>query len=193
MCNLSLRHINKSFGEQQILTEFSYDFPKTGLFLLKGESGKGKTTLLRIIAGLDKDYTGDVTSLPVSYLFQDKRLFPTLSAIENVTLVSAKKGADMQVVNERAEALLKQLQFTQQDMQKRPHELSGGMQQRVAIARAIAFDAPVLLLDEPTKELDQQNRDILLSLIEKEATTRLVILVTHDEVENIPCKQIISL
>ncbi len=181
MCNLTICGLYKAFGEQRLFENFSYEFPETGLFLLKGESGRGKTTLLRMIAGLDTEYTGVVTAPPVSYLFQDKRLFPTLTALENITLVLHKKGADMMVVTERAKALLKRLQFTPQDMKKYPHELSGGMQQRVAIARALFYDAPVLLLDEPTKELDPQNRDILMSLIQKEAQKRLVILVTHDD------------
>jgi ABC-type lipoprotein export system ATPase subunit len=192
MCNLEIKGLSKSFGEQCILADFSYSFPEKGLFLLKGESGRGKTTLLRIIAGIDTDYAGEIISPAVSYLFQDKRLFPTLTALDNVMIVLDKHNADKMVLLERAKALLKRLQFSPQDMKKYPRELSGGMQQRVAIARAIFYDAPVLLLDEPTKELDPQNRDILLELIQNEAQRRLVILVTHDdEYGEIPSENII--
>ena len=180
MCNLSLTNICKSYGDQQVLCDFSYSFPETGLFHLQGESGKGKTTLLRIIAGLEEPTSGVVTAPSVSYLFQDRRLFPTLTALENVTLVNAKKGADMEGVIESAKTLLATLGLTSQDMEKYPHELSGGMLQRVAIARALLFPSPVLLLDEPAKELDPQNRDVLNALITEEAKKRLVILVSHD-------------
>ncbi len=179
---LVLDHVSKSFGEQRVIEDFSYAFPQTGLYCLTGESGRGKTTLLRIIAGLDQDFTGSVTPLArVSFLFQEKRLFPTLSSLENLTIISDKHTCPPQEFRERASAMLRRLNFSDEDMKKTPSQLSGGMQQRVAIARAFLFDAPVLLLDEPSKELDEQNTNILRNIIVEEAKRRLVIAVSHHE------------
>ncbi len=179
---VSVRGLTKYFGDEEIFCDFSYDFPATGLFCLIGESGRGKTTLLRIIAGLDKEYTGEVIApASVSYLFQEKRLFPTLSALDNLLIISDEKGEARMAYAERAKALLHRMNISDADFSKKPAQLSGGMQQRVAIARAILFDAPVLLLDEPSKELDEQNKDILREIILEEAMKRLVIAVSHQE------------
>ncbi len=179
---ISVAHLNKSFGEQVVLENFSYSFPDTGLFCLTGESGRGKTTLLRIIAGLDTAYEGEVIApARISYLFQEKRLFPSLSTLDNLLIISDAKGEERENFKRRAKALLQRMNITEEDFKKKPAQLSGGMQQRVAIARALLFDAPVLLLDEPSKELDEQNKQILRELIREEATRRLVIAVSHHE------------
>ena len=95
--SLTIKNLNKSFESKQIITDFSYDFDSKGLYVIIGESGIGKTTLLRIIAGLDKDYGGDVLGGgigKVSFVFQEHRLFPTVSAIDNVIFASfGKKDA----------------------------------------------------------------------------------------------------
>ena len=86
-----LEHVSKSFGEQPVLKNFSYEFASHGLYRLYGRSGIGKTTLLRIIAGLETPDEGTVQgSGGVSYLVQDRRLFDSLSALENVALVAPK-------------------------------------------------------------------------------------------------------
>ena len=172
--------ISKSFGGQLLFSHFSYRFPERGLFLLSGESGVGKTTLLRILAGLEQPDSGTVIRTgPVSFLFQDRRLFPSLSALENVRIVAPRHTPKARSCADAA-ALLTTLGFSSQDLQKHTDELSGGMQQRVAIARALYFDAPVLLLDEPSKELDPANRARLRPLFLREAEIRLVILVSHE-------------
>ncbi len=179
---ITISDLTKRFGEQIVFENFSYAFPETGLYCLMGESGRGKTTLLRIIAGLDKDYRGEVTSLPrVSYLFQDKRLFPTLTTLDNLMIVCHAKGDEKAAFAARAKALLLRLNIAEDDFLKKPAQLSGGMQQRVAIARAVLFDAPVLLLDEPSKELDEQNIQVLREIIREESEKRLVIAVSHHE------------
>ena len=180
MDNLIVSNVTKSFGTQIVFENFSYTFEKTGLFHLQGESGKGKTTLLRLIAGIDTDYIGTISAPSVSFLFQDKRLFPTLNVLDNITLPHMAKKGDVVALQKEAKDMLTLFHFTEEDMKKYPHELSGGMAQRVAIVRAILYDAPVLLLDEPAKELDAQNREVLFSLIAKEAERRLVIMVSHD-------------
>ena len=175
-----LEHVSKSFGRQSVLTDFSYRFESRGLYRLIGKSGIGKTTLLRIIAGLEKPDGGTVhVSGDLSYLFQDRRLFDSLTALENVALV-ASKGMPKSEKRTRASDLLCALGIEQADQMKRIPELSGGMQQRVAIARALFFPAPILLLDEPTKELDAENRAILREMISLQARDRLVIISGHE-------------
>lgn len=177
---LTLDKVSKAFGEQVLFSNLSHTFPQTGLFFVSGASGSGKTTLFRMIAGLDPAYTGTVNAPDrVAFLFQDRRLFDTLSALDNVLL--SKSSAERKGSVFEAKALLSRLGFTEGDMKKKPPELSGGMQQRVAIARAIFFDAPLILLDEPTKELDEENRKILRTVIVEEAKKRLVLCSTHED------------
>ena len=174
--SLKISNVTKKFGEKIILNDFSRDFDSTGLYVITGESGIGKTTLLRIIAGLDNDYTGDIVGAGidnVSFMFQEYRLFPALSALKNSSISNPD-------TNEAAE-LLKRLGFADDDLKKRPLHLSGGMKQRVAFARAVLMDAPILILDEPTKELDPESIEIMLDVIKEEAEKRLVITVTHDD------------
>ena len=176
--NLTVNNLSKSFGDKTILDSFSYTFDNTGLYVVTGESGIGKTTLIRIIAGLDQDYLGTVCGAgidKVSFMFQEYRLFPTLNASKNAAL--ALKDED----HFKANLLLKRLGFTDDDLGKKPKHLSGGMKQRVAFARAVLMDSPILILDEPTKELDEESVKIMLDIISEEAQKRLVITVTHDD------------
>ena len=187
--SLKISNLTKKFGEKLILNDFSHDFDPTGLYVITGESGIGKTTLLRIIAGLDKDYTGEIVGGGignVSFMFQEYRLFPSLSALKNAA-ISLQDTRD-------AEALLKRLGFEDEDLKKKPHQLSGGMKQRVAFARAVLMNAPILILDEPTKELDPESIGIMLDVIKEEAEKRLVIAVTHDDaVVNSGAREIIRI
>jgi ABC-type multidrug transport system ATPase subunit len=179
--NLEIKSLTKAFDKKTILNNFSYCFNEKGLYILRGESGIGKTTLLRIIAGLDANYSGEVVGGGVhlvSFAFQEHRLFPSISAIENVVVAisNGKSKADY----DRALNLLRLLGLNDDDVKLYPHELSGGMKQRVSLARAILMDAPILLLDEPTKELDSANADTVRKLIIEESKRRLVIMVSHN-------------
>ena len=177
---LKLDNLSKRFDGVDIFTSFSYSFQNRGVYVISGESGIGKTTLLRIIAGLDKEYDGFITGggvENVSFMFQEYRLFPTLNAVKNASLVSAD---NLNV----ASKLLIRLGFKENDLNKRPRELSGGMKQRVSFVRALLKNAPILLLDEPTKELDEETANIMLEIIGEEAKKRLVIMVTHDDVSD---------
>lgn len=181
--SLTITNLTKRFGNKIIFTDFSYAFPDKGLYLIKGDSGVGKTTLLRIISGLDNSYAGSVTGGGignVSYAFQEYRLFPTLTALENV-IISSKSESPADY--EKAKEYLLQLGFTDEDMNLYPSELSGGMKQRVSIARAFFSNGKILLLDEPTKELDPLLSDVVLNMITEEAKRRLVIIVSHIEAD----------
>ena len=190
--SLTIKNLNKSFDEKTIFTDFSYSFSDSGIYVISGESGSGKTTLLRIISGLDNNYTGTVerNSLDVSICFQEYRLFNNLTALENVTEISFKKATDSDIAY--VKSLFKRLNLTETDMQLYPDELSGGMKQRVAFIRAIAKKAPILILDEPTKEVDQENAFIMRRIIKEESKTRLVLMVTHkaDDISDIEATKI---
>ncbi len=177
--NLKINNLRKCFGEKNILSDFSFSFEKKGAYLILGESGVGKTTLLRIIAGLDNEYEGKIENggvKNVSFMFQEYRLFPTLNALQNVML--AKEDC----TPEEASAILLKLGFKHEDFKKKPRELSGGMKQRVTFARAITKPSPILLLDEPTKELDVDTAHSMLEIINSQANERLVIIVTHEDI-----------
>ena len=177
--NLKINDLSKSFGGASVLSGFSYEFKKNGICFILGDSGVGKTTLLRIIAGLDTEFLGSVENggiANVSFMFQEYRLFPTLSAVKNAAL-SKKDGTQ-----DTAAKMLTRLGFKSEDLKKKPRELSGGMKQRVAFTRAVLKDAPILILDEPTKELDSDTVEIMMDIVADEAKRRLVIIVTHDDV-----------
>lgn len=179
--SLEIKNLTKRFGKKTIFSDFSYAFSDKGVYILRGKSGVGKTTLLRIIAGLDKDYIGEIIDGDigrVSFAFQEYRLFPQLSALENV-MIASKDNSDTE--KSAAADLLVRLGFLPEDMQLLPSELSGGMKQRVSLARAFMKNAPVILLDEPTKELDATLCERVCEMIKEIAEEKLVILVTHKE------------
>lgn len=179
----------KSFAGEAVITDFSMKLPHGSSAAIMGASGCGKTTLLRIIAGLESADSGELGGIEggaIAAVFQEARLFDTLSATGNVALVHPKRS-------DIAAALLRELGFSDTDMQKKPSELSGGMQRRAAVARALCYcirlseegTAPILLLDEAVRELDADTAELTRELIFKlaDATDCTVISVTHDRSE----------
>ena len=142
-----------------------------------------------MIAGLDSDYEGTITGGgmgAVSFAFQEHRLFPILTALGNVAEPLRAMGASRADAEDAAKRALLAVGFPEGDLRTRPHALSGGMRQRVSIARAIAVPRPILLLDEPEKELDARLRETLYEVVLGEAQRRLVLLVTHTPGELLP-------
>ena len=171
----------KRFGRKKIFENLNLSFPDKGLFILSANSGRGKTTLLRIIAGLDRDFSGSVIgggASNVSFHFQEYRLFDNLTALDNVAQLSFKELN--QENTDLAVNTLKCLGFSEEDIHLYPKELSGGMKIRVSFARAILRKTPILLLDEPTKELDRETVGPIYTYINDISKERLVILVTHE-------------
>ncbi len=174
---LIIKNLKKSFGEKVIFDDFSYTFDNNGIYILVGDSGRGKTTLLRMIAGLDNDYTGEIITDQVAYVFQEYRLFPVLNAIDNIAKILWIQPTDEQIRS--AASLLSTLGFSKTDMQLYPNALSGGMKQRVSLCRALLADKKILLLDEPFKELDSTLRERLRTILAEEAKKRLILLSAH--------------
>ena len=148
-----------------------------------GLSGSGKTTMLRVIAGLEPRDGGEVSAAKVGMVFQFHYLFEHLCAIDNVTLAPTQVHAasPMPTPAQRAQQLLDQLGVGHR-AHALPRELSGGEAQRVAIARALAVDPPLLLLDEPTASLDPARRnDLGEALVQLAKSGRALVMTSHDD------------
>lgn len=190
---LELKNIKKSFSGRKILDGISLKVTDGEIMCIVGQSGGGKTTLLRCISGLERIDEGEMIldgrkfdpmsskEALIGVVFQEYNLFPHLSVLENVTLapkIALKK--DPQAVEKEARQLLKKLALEGKE-NLYPYQLSGGQKQRVSIARALAMHPKILCYDEPTSALDpglrDKVRDIILSL-KNESMPQIV--VTHD-------------
>ena len=175
--DIILDHISKAYGEKQVLRALSHSFPQGQISCILGASGCGKTTLLRLIAGLEAPDSGAITGLEgkkISAVFQEDRLIENLSAEKNV-LLTARRGFTRQ----DARSLLDALCLTD-SAGKAVRNLSGGMKRRTAVARALAADYDLLLLDEPLSGLDSDTRASVMDVIARSVQGRTVIWVTHD-------------
>ena len=176
---ITIENICKQYGDQRVLVDFSLTLQDGEKIAIMGESGRGKTTLLRIIAGLetvDSGATGGFSKEDIAYVFQEPRLFDSLSVIKNLTIVSKKSRRDAE---KQAEELLCSVGLEKAAF-KYPNELSGGMKQRLALARAFMVDRPILLLDEPFSALDKDTREAMIAFVKERAQNKTVILVTHN-------------
>ena len=176
---VEIKDLTKSYDGRAVLTKFSLTIKKGEKAAIMGSSGKGKTTLLRLIAGLEKPDGGSITlSGTVAYMFQEPRLLPWKSAIDNVRAVLKKEHLGL------ADKYLTAVGL-KDDALKYPRELSGGMAQRVAFARFLAFakatEADILLLDEPFSALDKETCQDMISLLMAECSEKTIIAVTHDQ------------
>ena len=191
---LELRNINKAFGGKQILTNFSLSIPEKQILAIVGPSGGGKTTLLRMLAGLETIDSGEIyyngESLAIDelekrnllgFVFQDFQLFPHLSVLENLTLSPIKMmNMDKEAAEKKARGLLEQLGLAGH-ADAYPFSLSGGQKQRVALARAMMIDPEVIGYDEPTSALDPELRlEVEKLILQNKERGMTQIVVTHD-------------
>ena len=179
---LDARGVRLSRGTREILRGLDLHADAGELVALMGLSGSGKTTMLRVIAGLEPRDAGEVSCAKVGMVFQFHYLFEHLSAIDNVTLAPIEVlGVARSDARSRAQGLLDQLGVGHRATAL-PRELSGGEAQRVAIARALAVDPPLLLLDEPTASLDPARRnDLGDALLQLARSGRALVMTSHDD------------
>lgn len=194
---IRFEHVNKSFGVEKVLVDFSLNIEEGEFLTVIGRSGCGKTTMLRMINGLQTPDSGkilvegnnvaeaDLIALrrKIGYVIQNKGLFPHMTVEENITYVPVISGKkDKKENRQLAMRLLKTVGLPQEMAERYPAELSGGQQQRVGIARALAADAKILLMDEPFGALDEITKramqDEMLSLQKKLHMT--IVFITHD-------------
>lgn len=194
---ISIKNVNKSFGDHQVLTDVSLEVPKSNVIALIGPSGAGKSTLIRTINALEPVDNGEITvdgtsihdkktdinvaRTNIGFVFQSFNLFPFLTALENVTMAPMKvKGLSKEAAEKRGKELLSFLGL-EDKFDAYPNRLSGGQQQRVAIARALAMDPTVMLFDEPTSALDPEMVTEVLDAIRKLAKDGMtMVVVTHE-------------
>ena len=184
---VSINHVSKTYGDGHsallALDDISLDVGEGEFVCTVGASGCGKTTLLNLIAGIYQVQQGtiDVGDRRVSLMFQESALFPWLTVERNVELALQLRRI---AKTERRAKVAELLRLVRLDgfAEKRPHELSGGMQQRVAIARALAQEAEVMLMDEPFGALDAMTRDVMHDELERiwTSTGLSVLFVTHN-------------
>jgi len=191
---LELRNINKAFAGKQILTNFSLSIPEKQILAIVGPSGGGKTTLLRMLAGLETIDSGEIyyngESLAIDelekrnllgFVFQDFQLFPHLSVLDNLTLSPIKTmSMEKEVAEKKARGLLEQLGLAGH-ADAIPFSLSGGQKQRVALARAMMIEPEIIGYDEPTSALDPELRlEVEKLILQNKERGMTQIVVTHD-------------
>jgi putative ABC transport system ATP-binding protein len=203
MTVLRANDIHKEFSEGAdviaVLKGVSLSLEQGEIVSLEGPSGSGKTTLLSILGCImtasrgevvvedreinvdDPTLLADTRKRSIGFVFQQYNLIPALSAVENVEYALNIKGVRGRAAREEAERVMGEVGL-EQKLNAPPRDLSGGQKQRVAIARALAGRSPILLVDEPTANLDSQTADQILELFRRLARTenRAVLVVTHD-------------
>ena len=188
MQTLELRNVSYAYEKgKTVLSDISAELETGKLYAILGPSGSGKTTLLSLLGGLDTPHQGvilfdgvDIAETGLEYhrrnhislIFQSYNLIDYMTPIENVQLTAKLDAAP----------ILERLGLEQDETQRNVLKLSGGQQQRVAIARALASDAPVILADEPTGNLDADTAEEITAILKESAHTfgKCVVVVTHD-------------
>ena len=197
---IRVKDIHKSFGSLEVLKGVDLEIQKGEIVSIIGKSGAGKTTLLQIIGTLDKANSGkveingvDVSRLSekelaefrnkhIGFIFQFHQLLPEFNALENVMMPAMIGRMDWKEAEKRATQLLTDLGLGER-LTHKPNELSGGEKQRVAAARALMMKPDVILADEPSGSLDEENKRELHKLLKQmqDQYNQTIVIVTHDK------------
>lgn len=197
---ISLKNVTKKFGDRVVVNNVSLDIAEGEFFVLLGESGGGKSTIMKMINGLIPHNSGSISIFgkdisefelltlrrQIGYVVQNTGLFPNMNVYQNIATVPKLLKWDQKAINDR---VLEMLELVRLDpkiyLNKYPNELSGGQAQRVGVARALAADQSIILMDEPFGALDPITRSNLqdeLLKIQKQLN-KTIVFVTHDLVE----------
>lgn len=196
---ISVTNIKKSYGDLQVLKGINLEVRKREIISIVGPSGAGKTTLLQIMGTLDNPDSGiikynskEINNLSpravsrfrnqeIGFVFQFHQLLPEFTAIENVCIPAYIAGRSKPDAEKRSKELLNYLGLTNR-LDHKPSELSGGEQQRVAVARALVNNPSVILADEPSGNLDTENKQELHKLFFdlRDRFGQTIVIVTHD-------------
>lgn len=191
---IKLNNVSINYGKYEAIKNFSLEIQEGEFYTILGNSGSGKTTILRGIAGLEKITSGDiwfddrnVTKLDIEdrkigFIFQNYTLFPNMNVYENIAFGLRDKKEN---VEKHVQEIARKIQIDSV-LYKMPYELSGGQQQRVAIARALVLKPKILLLDEPFSNLDKRLKEQLIEEVYKlnKETKTTILYVTHDQNES---------
>ena len=178
--DIKVDHVSKAYGEQQILRDLCCVFPEGKTTCIRGRSGCGKTTLIRLLLGLDIPDKGKIEVISdrkISAVFQEDRLCENLSAASNIRLVCIETITDREL-----EEAYKAVALTEV-WQKPVRELSGGMRRRVSILRALLAESDCVIMDEPLRGLDEKTKAKTIDYILKKTEGKTLIFVTHEEKE----------
>lgn len=174
---MTIKNLTKAFDNKLLFDNFSIEIPDKQITVIEGESGRGKTTLLKIIAGLDTNFSGDIIreSNFISYVFQEPRLFEHITVEQNLKIIN--NGTDLSI-----QEILSIVELNN-DANKYPNELSGGMKMRLSLARALLYNGDIFLMDEPFSALDGEMKKRIIPKVFSMLKGKTVVIVSHNPLE----------
>lgn len=178
---IELADISKAYGSNVVLDRFNCRIEEKTITCIMGASGQGKTTLLRIMLGLEQPDNGQMTgmlNLRKSVVFQEDRLCENLSAVSNIRLVCRKSLKTTHIIE-----AMSVLGFTSDCVSQIVCNMSGGQRRRVAILRALMAEHDILFMDEPFKGLDMETKERVMLYTKEQSKGKTVIFITHDKTE----------
>lgn len=195
---IKFKHVAKKFGKNEIISDLNFEIREGEFVTILGSSGSGKTTMLKMINGLEKPTAGQVIvngedinnynlvdlRRHLGYVVQSIGLFPHMTIAQNIAVTPKLLGWDKDKINKTVDDLLNQVGLEPEQYKKRyPMQLSGGQQQRVGVARALSTNPPILLFDEPFSALDAITRQKLqqeIKSLHQKMSDKTFFFVTHD-------------